>query len=178
MITRDQKAQQISSLSERFGRAKAAFLVDYKGMNVELVTKLRKALRPVQAEMKVVRNTLALQALKNHPEMESALKDSFVGTNAVIFAYGDPSAPAKTISEFAKEVEILQLKTGAMEGVLLDEARIKFLATLPSKQELQAKLLGALSAPMSKFLGTLQAAPEGFVRVLSAYKEQKEKQGG
>lgn len=177
MMNREQKAQEISSLSERFGRAKAAFLVDYKGMNVESVTKLRKTLSPVQAEMKVVRNTLALRALKDHPTFESALKDAFVGTNAIVFAYGDPVAPAKTLSEFTKEVEVLQLKTGAMDGAQLDEAKIKYLATLPSKPELQAKLLGVLQAPMGKFLGTLQAAPAGFARVLNAYKEQKEKQG-
>jgi large subunit ribosomal protein L10 len=176
MMTREVKAQEISSLSERFGKAKAAFLVDYKGMNVESVTKLRKILRPIQAEMKVVRNTLALRALKDHPQFESAMKDSFTGTNAIVFAYGDPAAPAKTLTEFTKEVEILQIKSGAMDGATLSEAKIKYLATLPSKQELQAKLLGVLQAPMSKFLGTLQAAPAGFVRVLAAYKDQKEKQ--
>lgn len=175
-MDREKKAQEISSLSERFGKAKAAFLVDYKGMNVESVTKLRKVLHPIQAEMKVVRNTLALRALKEHPAMESALKDSMVGTNAVIFAYGDPAAPAKSLSDFAKDNEALQIKSGAMDGVKLDEAKVKYLATLPSKQELQAKLLGVLQAPMSKFLGTLQAAPAGFVRVLNAYKETKEKQ--
>lgn len=175
-MNRDLKAQEISSLSERFGKAKAAFLVDYKGMNVESVTKLRKILRPINAEMKVVRNTLALRALKDHPSYDSALKDSFVGTNAVVFAYGDAAAPAKLLSDFTKEVEILQLKAGAMDGEKLDEAKIKYLATLPSKAELQAKLLGVLQAPMSKFLGTLQAAPAGFVRVLDAYRQQKEQQ--
>lgn len=175
-MNRETKAQEISSLSEQFGKAKAAFLIDYKGMNVESVVKLRKLLRPVQAEMKVVRNTLALRALKDHPAMESALKDSFVGTNAVIFAYGDAAAPAKTLADFTKEVEIMQIKSGVLDGAGLDEARIKYLATLPTKPELQAKLLGVLQAPMSKFLGTLQAVPAGFARVLNARKEQQEKQ--
>lgn len=173
MITREDKAQEISSLSERFGRAKAAFLVDYKGMNVESVTKLRKILRPIQAEMKVVRNTLALRALKDHPQMEGALKDALVGTNAIVFAYGDAAAPAKLLADFTKEVEILQIKSGAMDGQTLSEAKIKYLATLPSKAELQAKLLGVLQAPMSKFLGTLQAVPGGFVRVLAAHKDKQ-----
>ncbi len=174
-MNRETKAQQISSLSEQFGKAKAAFLIDYKGMNVESVTKLRKVLRPVQAEMKVVRNTLALRALKDHPKIESALKDSFVGTNAIIFAYGDAAAPAKTLADFSKEAEVMQIKSGVMDGEALDEAKVKYLATLPSKAELQAKLLGVLQAPMSKFLGTLQAVPAGFARVLNARKEQQEK---
>lgn len=176
-MNRETKALQISSLSEQFGKSKAAFLVDYKGMNVESVTKLRKLLRPVQAEMRVVRNTLALRALKDHPAMESALKDAFVGTNAVVFAYGDAAAPAKALSNFTKEVEIMQIKYGVMDGAALDEVKIKYLATLPSKAELRANLLGVLQAPMSKFLGTLQAVPAGFARVLNAHKEQQEKQG-
>lgn len=176
MMTRERKAQEISAISERFGKAKAAFLVDYKGMDVESVTKLRKVLHPLASEMRVVRNTLARRALKEHPTMESALSEAFVGTNAIIFAYGDPVAPAKALSDFTKEVEILQIKSGAMDGAALDEKGIKYLATLPSKQELRAQMLGVLSAPMTKFLGTLQAAPAGFVRVVNAYKEQKEKQ--
>lgn len=177
MITREEKAQQITSLSQMFGKAKAAFLVDYKGMNVESVTKLRKTLSPMNAEMRVVRNTLALRAMKDHPSIDSVLSDSFVGTNAVVFAYGDPVAPAKALTDFAKEVEVLQLKTGVMDGAKLDEAKIKYLATLPSKQVLQAKMLGLLQAPMGKMLGTLQAASAGFVRVLNARKEHLEKQG-
>lgn len=176
MMTRTQKAEEISTLSEQFGRAKAAFLVDYKGMTVEEVTKLRRNLFPIKSEMRVVRNTLAKRALKDHPEMEKAISEAFVGTNAVVFAFGDPVAPAKALSDFAKEVEVITLKSGVLDGQALDEGQIKYLATLPSKQELQAKLLGLLQAPMSKFLGTLQAAPEGFARVLNAYKESKEKQ--
>jgi len=78
MITREDKSTEIAALSERFGRAKAAFLVDFKGMTVEQVTLLRKKLVPVDSEMKVVRNTLAVRALKDHPASESAIKDSFI----------------------------------------------------------------------------------------------------
>jgi large subunit ribosomal protein L10 len=173
MITRAEKAQEIASLSEKFGRAKAAFLVDYKGMTVEQVTLLRKQLVPVESEMKVVRNTLAVRALMDHPKSEAAIKDSFVGTNAVVFAYGDASASAKALADFAKGVELLQLKVGVMEGQKLDTNRIKALANLPSKDVLRAQLLGTLQAPMSKFVGTLNAVPSGFVRVLAAYKDKQ-----
>ena len=174
MITRADKAQEISSLSEKFGRAKAAFLVDFKGMSVEQVTSLRKKLVPVEAEMKVVRNTLAIRALMDHPKSES-LKDSLVGNNAIIFAYSDASASAKALSDFAKDVELLQLKVGVMEGQKLDTKGIKALANLPSKEVLRAQLLGLLQQPMAKFVGTLNAVPSGFVRVLAA---QKDKVGG
>jgi large subunit ribosomal protein L10 len=178
MITRADKAQEIASLSERFGRAKAAFLVDFKGMSVEQVTSLRKKLHPTESEMKVVRNTLALRALTEHPKSESAIKESFVGTNAVVFAYGDASASAKALADFAKDVEQLQLKVGVMEGQKLSTEGIKALASLPSKDVLRAMLLGTLQAPMSKFVRTLNAVPTGFVRVLAAHQEkQQEPQG-
>src|SRR4051812_25114199 len=109
LITKEQKATEITNLSEKFGRAKAAFLVDYKGMTVEQVTSLRKKLSPAGAEMKVVRNTLALRALQGLPESHEAMKNAFVGTNAVVFAYEDASAGAKALSDFAKDVELLQL---------------------------------------------------------------------
>ncbi len=176
MMTKARKVEEVTVLSEKFGRAKAAFLVDFKGMNVEEVTKLRKNLRPLDSEMRVVRNTLAKQALKKYPEMETAISGDFVGTNAIVFAYEDVSAPAKALSEFAKEVEQLQVKAGVMDGKALDEAKIKVLATLPGKEELRAQLLAVLQAPMSKFVGTLQAVPQGFARVLDAYKQKQEQQ--
>ncbi len=174
MMTRETKAQEISALADRFSRSKAAFLVDYKGLNVEQVTKLRKALSPVESEMKVVRNTLAARAVMDREEYKD-FKETLVGTNAIVFAYGDPSASAKLLQEFQKEMETLQVKSGVMEGKNLNEAQIKYLATLPGKNELRAQLLGVLQAPMSKFLGTLEAVPAGFARVLNGYKEQKEK---
>lgn len=175
LITREDKQAEITSLSDKFGRSKAAFLVDFKGMDVESVTKLRKALKPANSEMKVVRNTLAIRALNDHPSIKPALESKLVGTNAVVFAFEDPSAVAKALSAFAKDVEAFQLKSGVMDGNALDEQGIKYLATLPGKNELRAKMLGVLAAPMTKFLGTLQAVPGGFVRVLDAQKQKLEK---
>ena len=173
LITREDKQQEITSLSEKFGRSKAAFLVDFKGMDVESVTKLRKTLKPINSEMKVVRNTLAIRALADHPSTKPVLENKFVGTNAVVFAFEDPSAVAKALTAFGKDVEAFQLKSGVMDGAGLDEAGIKVLATLPGKNELRAMLLGTLAAPMTKLLGTMQAVPGGFVRVLNGYKESK-----
>lgn len=175
MITREEKSSEIAALSEKFGRAKAAFLVDFKGMTVEQVTSLRKKLVPVESEMKVVRNTLAVRALKDHPASESAIKDSFVGNNAVVFAFGEAPAVAKALSDFAKDVELLQLKAAVMEGAKLDKNGIKALANLPSKDVLRAQFLGVLQAPASKFVRTLNAVPSGFARVLGA---QRDKLGG
>lgn len=171
MITRAIKEQEIKNISEKFGKAKAAFLVDFKGMKVEQVTTLRKKLFTIKAEMKVVRNTLAKRALKDFPEAGEALSTSFKGTNALVFAYEDASALAKTLDLFAKDVELLQLKTGVMDGKKLDQAKIKFLATLPGKDALRAQLLGVLQAPGTKLARTLKEVPACLVRVLAAKKD-------
>jgi large subunit ribosomal protein L10 len=174
MITRADKSTEIATLSGKFGKAKAAFLVDFKGMSVEQVTLLRKKLFAIETEMKVVRNTLAVRALKDHPDAESAIASSFVGNNAVVFAYTDAPASAKALTDFAKDVELLQVKVGVMDGRKLDANGIKALASLPSKEVLRAMFLGTLQAPMSKFVRTLSAVPSGFVRVLAAQKDKQD----
>lgn len=172
MMTRADKAEAVKGLVEKFGKAKATFLVDFKGMKVEQVTTLRKKLHPVECEMQVVRNTLAEKALEQYPQVGKVFSSSLRGTNAVVFAYGDITASAKVLADFAKDVEMLQLKIGVMDDVALDQEKIKYLATLPSKEVLRAQFLGLLQAPMSKFVGTLNAVPSGFVRVLAAQKEK------
>ncbi|MBX2995871.1 MAG: 50S ribosomal protein L10 [Bdellovibrionaceae bacterium] len=168
MMTRSTKEQEIKALAEKFNKAKAAFIVDFKGMKVEQVTQLRKKLHPVESEMKVVRNTLARRALKDHPEMEKAISGSFKGTNAIVFAYGDVSASAKLLSTFSKDVELLQLKTGVMDNQAMDAGRINYLATLPTKDVLRAQFLGVLQAPASKLARTLNEVPASLARVLNA----------
>ena len=155
MATREEKGLEIAAISERFQKAKAAIVVDFKGLNVESVTKLRKLLRPVQSEMKVVKNTLALRALKENEKFDSALREHLTGNNAVVFAFEDASASAKALTGFAKDNEALVVKTGAMDGKALNEAQIKYLATLPGKPELRAKLLGTFQGPSQKFVTLL-----------------------
>lgn len=169
-MTRAQKEQEVSALTEKFRKAKAAFVIDFKGMKVGQVVDLRKKLGPLEAEMKVVRNTLAKRALKDFPEGPE-LQPKLRGTNAFVFAYGDVSAPAKALTQFAKDVEMLQLKTGMMDGKTMDQAKIQFLSTLPSKEVLRAQLLGVLQAPGTKLARTLKEVPASLVRVLAAKKE-------
>lgn len=171
MMTRATKEQEVTTLTEKFSKAKAAFLVDFKGMKVEQVTNLRKKLFPIGAEMRVVRNTLAKRALKGHPAIEQAIASSFKGTNAIVFAYEDAPALAKALTTFAKDVELLQLRTGVMDGQAMDEKKITFLATLPSKEVLRAQFLGVLNAPATKLARTLKEAPASLVRVLAAKKD-------
>lgn len=172
-MDRATKEREIAELNEKFSQANTAFLVDFKGMNVEQVTTLRKKLFTLKSEMRVVRNTLAKRALQNHPAKEKALSESLVGTNAVIFTFGDAAASAKQLTEFAKEVEALDVKVGVMDGQALDKDTITYLATLPPMEVLRAQLLGTLAAPMQKFVSTLAAPATNFVCLLKAYETKQ-----
>lgn len=173
MLTKVEKTEQINSISQAFSKAKAAFVVDFQGMNVEQMTGLRKSLSKVNCEMKVVKNTLALRALKEHPKSDQAISDVFTGTNALIFAYEDVSATAKVLTEYGKDNETFKLKTGVFEGEKLDKNKIKFLSTLPSKDELRSQLLRVFMAPATNMARVLNAAPASFLNVMNAYKDKK-----
>ncbi|HND84827.1 MAG TPA: 50S ribosomal protein L10 [Pseudobdellovibrionaceae bacterium] len=150
MITRADKEQEVKAIADKFAKAKGAFIVDFKGIKVEQVTNLRKNLVRADSEMKVVRNTLARRALKAHPDADKALAGSLKGTSALVFSYGEVNVTAKALADFAKDVELLQIKTGMMDGAQLDDKKIKFLATLPGKDQLRSQFLAVLLAPGSK----------------------------
>ncbi len=173
MMTRTFKVEEVSRISEKFKKSTAAFVVDFKGIDVESVTKFRKNLRKLDAEMKVVRNTLAKRALTENKA--DALAEDFTGTNAVVFCYSDVGATAKAITDFKSECDKIVIKSGLMDGNRLDAKKIEYLSKLPGKDVLRAQLLGTLAAPMSKFVRQLAAVPSSFVRVLSAHKEKQEK---
>lgn len=171
MMTRSDKAIEIKAISERIGKSEAAFLVNFNGMNVDEITVFRKQLVAANAEMKVVRNTLAKLALVEHPEKENAFEGAFVGPNAFVFAYEDPSAIAKIVTNYSKEVSMV-VKNGILGNDALDKNQVAQLASLPSKDELRAMLLGTFAAPMSTFVRLLNEVPTGFVRVLGAKTEK------
>ena len=150
MMTRATKEQEIKFLTDKMSKSKGAFVVDFKGLKVDQVTGLRKLLHKSESEMKVVRNTLAKRALKDFPKLEEAMTSSMKGTNAIVFSFGEVNATAKALADFAKDNELLQIKTGVMDGEKLDEAKIKFLATLPGKDQMRAIFLGVLQAPGSQ----------------------------
>jgi len=173
-MDRATKQAEITNLTDKFQRSVACFIADYKGMNVEQVTTLRKELSSQKdVEMKVVKNTLALRALQSQP-YSSALADSLIGTNAIIFAYKDPAAPAKTLVKYAEEFEHLSIKTGVLKGNKMDEAMIKSLSKLPSREVLIAKVMGSLNAPAQNLVGVMAAIPRSVLNVLNAIKQKKE----
>lgn len=154
-MLRADKDVDIKLISEKLAKAKGAFVVDFKGMKVEQVTSLRKKLHVVESEMKVVRNTLAKRAFKDHPKIQSAFASTMSGTNAIVFAFNEVVGVAKTLADFSKDIEALKIKTGFMDGEALDQNKIKFLATLPGKDQLRAQLLCLLKEPSTRLARVL-----------------------
>ncbi len=167
------KEREIGHLDEKFSKAKASFLVDFKGVDVGQITSLRKGLAGAGAQMKVVRNTLAKVSLKKCSDKSLAkLVDHFDGPNAIVFAYDDVPSVAKVLCDFDKELESLKLKIGHMGAELLDASKIVYLSKLPSKDELRSRFLSILQAVQVKFLRQLKAPGQSFVCLLKA-KESK-----
>ena len=170
------KTQEIGELKARFDKMTAAVFLDYKGMNVETVTKLRAEFRKAGVDYKVVKNTLVKQALKDVAYV-GQLKHALTGMTGIAWSYEDPSVAAKVVKTFRKEggpeAEKLTIKAGLIEGTVLDAAGVENqLATMPGKDELRAKLLATLQAPLQQFVALLQAPAQNLVYVLSA-KERK-----
>ena len=173
MLTKIIKRDQVARLSDSFGKAKSSFLVNCIGLNVEEMTNLRKNLKQNKADIKVIRNTLALLALDKHSELKSVYESQLEGPNAFVLAFDDVVGVAKVMTETSASNKVFKIKCGILDGSLVTEKEVNILSKLPPLDILRAQFVGLLSAPLTKFLGTLQAVPEGCVRVLNAYKDKQ-----
>jgi large subunit ribosomal protein L10 len=178
--TREGKATLIGEVKGKFDKATSAVFLDYKGMNVEQVTKLRASFRKAGVEYKVVKNTLVKQALKESA-YHAKLDDVLVGMTAIAWSYEDPSAAAKVVKAFKKDEgeagEKLQVKAGVIDGSVLDGKAVENqLATMPGKDELRASLLATFQAPLQQFVMLLNAPAQNFVYLLAA-KEREDSKG-
>jgi large subunit ribosomal protein L10 len=120
----------------------------------------------------VVKNTLAQLAVKDTEW--SPLSDHFKGTIAAITSSGDPVAPSKALTKFAKEVEKLKIKVGLLSGKLLQASEIEALSKLPSREQMLATLLGSMKVPAQNLVGVLAAVPRKFVYALAAIRDKKQ----
>jgi len=176
-MDRTTKDGQIGEIKARFDKMTAAVFLDFKGMTVEHVTKLRAEFRKAGVDYKVVKNTLVKHALKDAPYKQK-LDDVLVGMTGIAWSYEDPSAAAKVVKAFKKDPagEKLQIKAGLIEGSLLDAKAVEDqLATMPGKNELRAMLLATLQAPLQQFVALLSAPAQNFVYVLSAKEREADK---
>lgn len=159
--------------------AKGVVLTRYDKLDVATDTQLRRELRAAGVKYKVVKNTM-LRIAAHNAGIEG-LDSHLEGTTAMAFSAEDAVAPAKIISEFMKKNKledkgILTIKVGMVEGKVIDTAGVKALANLPSREELIAKLLGSMNAPIANCVGVLSAVIRNFVGVVDAIREKKEKE--
>jgi large subunit ribosomal protein L10 len=169
----DEKKAAVAEISARIAQAQSVVVAEYRGLEVEGMTELRRKARASGVYLRVLKNTLARRAVKDTPFEK--LADQMAGP----LIYGissDPVASAKLLNDFAKTNEKVVVKAGAMPGSLLSAAEVKSLATMPSREELLAQVLGTMQAPVAKFVRTLNEVPARFARTLAAVRDAREKQ--
>ncbi|MFO0552785.1 MAG: 50S ribosomal protein L10 [Polyangiaceae bacterium] len=171
-MDRNQKEALASQVKDRFGRMTSAVLLDFQGLTVEAVTKLRNEFRKQGVEYRVVKNTLIKQAVKGQPWAD-AFGKTLVGMTGVAWSYEDPSAAAKVVKAFRKDNEKLKIKGGLVDGQIVAADRVETdLANMPGKDELRAQLLATFAAPLTQFVQLLNAPAQNLVYLLKA-KEEK-----
>lgn len=173
-MDKSQKTAEIGELRNRFDRMVSVVFVDFKGLNVAAVTKLRGEFRKSGVEYKVVKNTLIRHALQDKSYADK-LGSNLVGMTGVAWSYEDPSAAAKVVTEFKKTNEKLQVKAGLIEGQFLDKVQVETqLATMPGKNELRAQLLATFMAPAQTLVRLLNTPGQQLAIVLDAKRRQDE----
>jgi len=172
-VDRLKKEAFIEEFTERSRGAELVVLAGFSGLSVEKMNQLRRKMEAdTNAYIRVVKNRLFRRVIEGTP-MEG-LSEQLKGPTAVILGFDDPVGPARVLRDFAKENSALEIKSGFFDNKVVSTEELNVLASLPSKEELHATLVGTLSAPLSQFVGVLAAAPQQFVGVLSAYKSKLE----
>jgi large subunit ribosomal protein L10 len=169
----DDKKAVVAEISEQLATAQAVVVAEYRGVTVTNMTALRKKARESGVYLRVLKNTLARRAVADTP---------FAGLAGMLtgpLAYGisaDPVAVAKVLNDFAKANDKFVIKAGAMANFVMSPKDVTALATMPSRDELLAMLMGTMQAPIAKFVQTLNEVPGKFVRTVAALRDEREKQ--
>jgi large subunit ribosomal protein L10 len=171
MSTKAFKQEKIEAMKEKFEKAKVAVVTEYRGLTVEEITKLRRNLQKEDGDYMVTKNTLAKVASKG--TAFEVLADSLKGPVAIAFGFKDEVAPAKVMTKFIKEVKKGEILGAALDGKLLDAKETQKLASLPSKEELYAKILGSINSPATGIVGAINAVMSGLVRAMDQVAKQK-----
>ncbi|MDD2730561.1 MAG: 50S ribosomal protein L10 [Candidatus Portnoybacteria bacterium] len=170
MQTKNQKETLIKEIAERLAKTKAVVFADYTGLSVSKITDLRRKLKAQNGELKVAKKTLVGLAFKK-AGFDGVETKKMSGQVAVAFGYQDEIAPAKVIYDFAKKENKLKILGGIIESKFIEAVSVLNLAKLPSRQELLAKAVGSIAAPLSGMVNVLQGNLRGLVQVLAQIKK-------
>lgn len=173
-ISRSAKEQAVDTLSGELGRIKLAVMTDYRGLTVREVEELREVLRQEGITYRVTKNTLLRLATSKNPVLAGIDPATFSGPMALAMGFDDEVAPARVIFQYAKAHEALEI-VGAItsDGSVLTAAQVKALATLPTKEQLLAHVVGTIAAPLSGFVGVMSGNVRSIINVLNALSEAK-----
>lgn len=174
-MPRPEKVQAVEEIKGRMEDTRAFFLTEYRGLSVKQQQTLRRALREAGADYKVLKMTLAAIAARELGH--DAIADELVGPTAIAFADTDAVATAKALDDFAKANEAFVLKAGMLSGNLLAPEQVSELAKMPSRDELLAKIAGAMAAPMFGAAGLFAAFTRNAASMFSQLLEKKEAEG-
>lgn len=166
-----QNVETLAKIKEELEAANAVWVVDYRGLTVKESQQLRREIREAGAHLKVYKNTLMEIALaeKELPTMDDLLQ----GPSAFVFSENDPAASAKVIKDFAKENKNLVIKGGMMDGQQYNAAEVEAIASLPSREELIAKIAGAISGVARGLAVSINGVPSGIAQCIKQITEQK-----
>jgi large subunit ribosomal protein L10 len=167
---RPEKVAVVDEVRGRLSDSEAALLTEYRGLNVADISTLRRALRQAGGDYKIYKNTLVRFAAR---DLGLAIAAMLTGPTAIAFVDGDPVSVAKALRDFARTNQNLVVKGGVLGDKLLSADEARALADVAPRDELLARLAGAMAAPMQQFAGLLQAVPRSFAYGLSALIDQK-----
>jgi large subunit ribosomal protein L10 len=170
-VKRDVKAHTIKNMEESFGRQKTIYLMDYTGMKVSQAVALRRLLKKSSYDFRVVKNRLALRALKE--DFPAELRSYFQKPTAVALAAAEPVKLARMLKDFSVQNKVMAFKGGLFEGQLLPPERFDEVCRLASREELLGKIGYLMASPLIRMLRTWQAPLSQMGRLLSQFKEKK-----
>ena len=171
-MNRNEKSEMISEIKELLESSTAVYLTDYSGINVEDISDLRNHFRNEGVRYKVFKNTLVKRALQESGKYEK-IADHLTGMTGFAFASSNPIAPAKIINKYFGDKEKMSLKACYIEGEYFDGSQLKALATLPSKNELIASILGSLDSPVAGIVGAINAVMRDLVSVVDQISQKQ-----
>lgn len=171
-MNRNEKSELISEIKELLESSTAVYLTDYHGINVEDISSIRNQFRDEGVRYKVYKNTLVKRALDEVGKYDK-IADHLVGMTGFAFTTTNPLAPAKIINKYFGEKEKLSLKACYVEGEYFDGSQLKTLATLPTKNELIASIMGSLDSPVSGIVGAINAVMRDLVSVVEQISQRE-----
>ncbi|HAM32990.1 MAG TPA: 50S ribosomal protein L10 [Deltaproteobacteria bacterium] len=170
-VKKTSKTETVEALKAAIAAQRGAVVASFRGLKVSEMTALRKKLRAIDAELKVVKNTLIRRAAEGTPFGD--LSAHFTGPTAVAFCHGDPVALAKAMKEFAAATPKVTLRAGFVEGRVLSAKEVETLASVPSRDVLLSRLVGGLASPITRLAQALSGPPRKLVYVLESIRKQK-----